>query len=50
MFRINWKTETGLTGNGSYIYTIEVANSWIKYLETKYPDMQHWIEVDPKQD
>ena len=50
MFRIAWRTETGLTGNGDYILTMDLANAWIQHLRKEYPYMYHWVERNPKQD
>jgi hypothetical protein len=42
MYAINWKCETGLTGNGELILDYETLIMWLSQLRQKYPDMEHW--------
>ena len=44
MYRIMWSMPNGDTGNGEYCLTLEAAEAWLKYLESKHPDMKHWLD------
>jgi len=45
MYRIMWSMPNGDSGHGEYCLTLEAGQSWIEYLRTKYPDMQHWLDM-----
>lgn len=46
LYRIMWVIRaSGITGNGDYCLTKEVAEEYIKSLNTMCPELDHWIEA-----
>jgi hypothetical protein len=43
LYRICWSQSNGNSGQGEKILTWEAAQSWLEYLNKKYPDMKHWL-------
>jgi len=41
MFKIQWTTKNGTTGQGNDYMPIELAQAWIKYANKKYPETNH---------
>lgn len=47
MYRIAWiYIPTNFSGHGEYCLTREHAQESIRYLNERYPDMDHWIESE----
>ena len=46
MFRISYIHYDGSLQHGQYCFTAEQASHWLAYLNTTYPDLQHWIEEE----
>jgi hypothetical protein len=45
LYRIAWRElNSGATGHGEYILTMEIAQEWIAKLTKEHPEMKHWIE------
>lgn len=49
MFRISWRyLVNGITGHGSYVFhTFEDAMAIAEAYNRRYPDMIHYVEVEP---
>ena len=45
LYRITWKTDTGLEGHGDFCCSYELAEAWLEYLQKKYNTMTHRIEA-----
>ena len=44
-YRIAWKSLINdFTGRGDFCLTKQEADAWIIDLNSKFPDLQHWIE------
>jgi hypothetical protein len=51
MYRISWKSKTGVTGSGDYCLTIHEANKTVERLNEKLlNEVFHWVEqqLDPE--
>jgi len=46
LYRIAW-ISAGQEGHGEYCLTYEIAQAWLNYLATEYPDIQHQIQLVP---
>ena len=46
LYRICWSDEKGQTGNGERILSLDSGQSWISYLQDKYPEMKHWLSTE----
>jgi len=50
MYRISWKSKTGVTGSGEYCFTIHEANKRVEKLNKEFlNEVVHWFEqqLDP---
>ena len=43
LYRIAWISATGQEGHGEYCLSYEIAQAWLDYLATEYPDIQHQL-------
>jgi len=44
MFKIQWITKNGTTGQGNEYMPTELAQAWIKYANKKYPETKHTLK------
>jgi hypothetical protein len=45
-YRIAWKSlDSDFTGHGDYCLSKDEADAWILKLNSKYPELEHWVEM-----